>query len=634
MMNNKEKKQIMTVKALGVDLGTTNSCSAVFENNKVEVIAHTTTGNRTVPSWVSFNPETGERLVGEAAKNQVVSNPKNTIFDAKRFIGRTWDDPVVQKNKTHLTCNLVEKNNKPHFEVEIKGEKKLFTPEEISAMVMGEMKSITEAYLGYELKKVVVTIPAYFNDSQRQATKDACAIAGLEVLRLIQEPTAASIAYGLDKMKEGEEKNILVYDLGGGTFDTSLLNISDGIFEVVATSGDSNLGGEDIDVRMVEHCVKEFQRKTRLDLTGKTKPLRRLQNACERAKRTLSSASTATIEIDSLYEGHDFNLVMTRAKFEDLAADLFKRTMEPVYKVLTDSKLGKAQIDEIVLVGGTTRIPKIQSMLKDYFGKDPCTGVNPDESVAAGASIQAAILTGVQSEKTDNIVLLDVCPLSLGIETSGNISTVLIPRNTTIPAKKTQSFSTFSDNQPSATIKVLQGERVRSEDNHTLGTFQLDGIPPAPRGVPKINVTYDLDANGILVVSAEVEGKEGSKKSLTITNDKKNLSPEEIERMMKEAEQYKEQDQKFKEQVEAKNLYESVLYQVKGQDNLPEEAKSKIEEEIKWLDEHPNEDKEVYDERRTKIMELLQPPTPSPQPSSEDTSSSTPADEPTIEEVD
>lgn len=611
----------MTVKAFGVDLGTTNSCSAVFENNKVEVIAHTTTGNRTVPSWVSFNPETGERLVGEAAKNQVVSNPKNTIFDAKRFIGRTWDDPVVQKNKTHLTCNLVDKNNKPHFEVEIKGEKKLFTAEEISAMVMGEMKAITEAYLGYELKKVVVTIPAYFNDSQRQATKDACAVAGLEVLRLIQEPTAASIAYGLDKMKEGEEKNILVYDLGGGTFDVSLLNISDGVFEVVATSGDSNLGGEDIDVRMVEHCAKEFQRKTRLDLTGKTKPLRRLQNACEKAKRTLSSASTATIEIDSLYEGHDFNLVMTRAKFEDLTADLFKRTMEPVYNVLADSKLGKAQIDEIVLVGGTTRIPKIQSMLKDYFGKDPCTGVNVDEAVAVGASIQSAILTGVQSEKTDNIVLLDVCPLSLGIETSGNISTVLIPRNTTIPAKKTQSFSTYSNDQPSATIKVLQGERMRSEDNHTLGTFQLDGIPPAPRGVPKINVTYDLDANGILVVSAEVEGKEGSKKSLTITNDKKNLSAEEIERMVKEAEQFKEQDQIFKEQVEAKNLYESVLYQVRGQDKLPEEAKSKVEEEIKWLDEHPNETKEVYDERRTKIMEFLQPPTPPP--SSEDTPSPT-----------
>jgi len=609
----------MTIKAFGVDLGTTNSCSAVFENNKVEVIAHTTTGNRTVPSWVSFNPETGERLVGDAAKNQVVSNPKNTIFDAKRFIGRTWDDPVVQKNKTHLTCNLVEKNNKPHFEVEIKGEKKLFTPEEISSMVMGEMKAITEAYLGYELKKVVVTVPAYFNDSQRQGTKDACAIAGLEVLRLIQEPTAASIAYGLDKMKEGEEKNILVFDCGGGTHDVSLLNISDGIFEVVATSGDSNLGGEDIDVRMVDHFAKEFQKKTGLDLTGKTRPLRRIQNACERAKRTLSSASTATIEIDSLYEGHDFNMVLTRAKFEDLAADIFRRTMEPVYKVLADGKLGKAQIDEVVLVGGTTRIPKIQSMLKDYFGKDPCTGINVDEAVAVGASIQSAILTGIQSEKTDNIVLLDVCPLSLGIETAGDMMTVLIPRNTTIPAKKTQTFSTFSDNQPSATIKILEGERARSADNHTLGTFQLEGIPPAPRGVPKINVTYDLSADGILEVSAEVEGKEGTKKNLTITNDKKNLSEEEIKRMIDEAEQFKEQDKKFKEQVEAKNLYESILYQAKSQDKLPEEVKTKIQEEIKWLEEHPNEEKEVYDERRTKIMEFLQPPTPSPETATDTT---------------
>jgi L1 cell adhesion molecule like protein len=623
----------MTVNAFGVDLGTTNSCSAVFENNKVEVIAHTTTGSRTVPSWVAFVPETGERLIGEAAKNQVVSNPKNTIFDAKRFIGRTYDDPVVQKNKTHLTCNLVNKNNKPHFEVEIKGEKKLFTPEEISSMIMCEMKSITEAYLGYDLKKVVVTVPAYFNDAQRQGTKDACAIAGLEVLRLIQEPTSASIAYGLDKMKEGEEKNILVYDFGGGTFDVSLLNISDGIFEVVATSGDSNLGGEDIDVRMVEHCTKEFKRKTKLDLTGKIKPLRRIQNACEKAKRTLSSASTATIEIDSLYEGHDFNLVITRAKFEDLAADIFKRSMEPVHKVLSDGKVGKAQIDEVVLVGGTTRIPKIQSLLKEYFGKDPCTGINADEAVAIGASIQSAILTGVQSEKTDNIVLLDVCPLSLGIETSGNMMTVLIPRNTTIPSKKTQTFSTFSDNQPSATIKILEGERARSDDNHLLGTFQLEGIPPAPRGVPKINVTYDLDANGILEVSAEVEGQSGSKKNLTITNDKKNLSPDDIERMIKEAEQFKEQDQKFKETIEAKNLYEAILYQAKSQDKLTDEIKTQIEDEIKWLEEHQTEDKEVYDERRTKIMEFIQPPSPD-DPATTPSSEESNTDGVLIEEVD
>lgn len=622
------------VDAFGCDLGTTNSCAAVFINNKVEVIAHTTTGNRTVPSWVSFNPETGERLIGEAAKSQVVSNPENTIFDAKRFIGRDWNDPVVQKNKDHLTCKMVGLNNKPYFQVTIKGEEKLFTPEEISSMVMGEMKVITEAYLGYEVKKVVVTVPAYFNDAQKTATRDACRIAGLEVLRLIQEPTAASIAYGLDKLKQDEEKNILVYDFGGGTLDVSLLNVSDGVFEVIATSGNSNLGGEDIDVRVVEHCVKEFKRKSGLEIKKQSRSWRRLQNACERAKRTLSSATSATIEIDSLYEGHDFNLVLTRAKFEDLTSDIFRLSMEPVYKVLADGKMGKAQIQEVVLVGGTTRIPKIQQLLKEYFDRDPCTGINPDESVAYGASVQSAVLTGVQSEKTDNIVLLDVCPLSLGIETAGELMTVLIPRNTTIPSKKEQTFSTFSDNQPSATIKILEGERARSSDNHVLGTFQLDGIPPAPRGTPKIKITYDLSSDGILNVSAEVEGKEGTKKSLTITNDKKNLSDEDIQRMVKEAEDFKEQDKQFKERLESKNNLETMLYQFKSQTELPEETKNKIEEEIKWLEEHPDETKEVYDEHRSKIMGLFQPPADMMQPPSTPTEEVKPEENIKIEEVD
>lgn len=618
------------VVAFGVDLGTTFSCSAVFQNNNVEVIAHNATGNRTVPSWVAFNPETGERLIGEAAKNQAASNPENTIFDAKRFIGRTWDDPSVQKNIPHLTCKVVNVQNRPQFEVNIKGEAKRFTPEEISGMVMSEMKTITEAYLGYSVEKVVVTVPAYFNDAQRQGTKDACRIAGLEAIRLIQEPTSASIAYGLDKMKADEEKNILVFDCGGGTHDVSLLNICEGIFEVKATSGDANLGGEDIDQKLVEYCIQDFKKKSRLDISNETRARRRLQNACERAKRQLSTATTATIEIDSLYKGHDFNLVLTRAKLEDLAQDLFRRAMEPVYKVLADAKIGKSQVDEIVLVGGTTRIPKIQQMLRDYFGKDPCSGINPDEAVAYGAAIQAAVLTGVQSSKTDNIVLLDVCPLSLGIETAGDMMTVLIPRNTTIPTKKTQVFSTYSDNQPSATIKVLEGERTRSSDNNLLGTFQLDGIPPAPRGIPQIKVTYDLSADGILEVSAEIENQSGSRKSLTITHDKKNLSDDQIEKMIREAEQFKEQDRLFKEKVEAKNSLEGTLYQLKAQ-NLPTPMSDKVKEEIEWLESHPDENVEVYKDKLEEVQKWVQetmssnnPPTPESSftPANEDASAS------------
>jgi len=592
------------ITAFSTDLGTTNSAAAIFQNNKVEVIAHNATGNRTVPSWVAFNPETGERMIGEAAKNQVVNNPANTIFDAKRFIGRTYDDPAVQKIIPHMTCKVVDVKNKPHFEVTIKGEKKQFTPEEISAMVMGEMKTIVEAYLGYEVGKVVVTVPAYFNDAQRQATKDACRIAGLEVLRLIQEPTAASIAYGLDKMASTEEKNILVYDFGGGTFDVSLLNISDGVFEVLATSGDANLGGEDIDQVLVEYCVREFQKRTRMDISKDARARRRLQNACERAKRTLSMATSASIEIDSLFKGEDFNIVLTRAKMEDLAADLFRRTMEPVYKVMADAKMSKSQIHEVVLAGGSTRIPKIQQLLKEYFGKDPCTGINPDECVAYGAAIQAAVLTGVRSNKTDNIVLLDVCPLSLGIETSGNVMTVLIPRNTTIPAKKTQTFSTYSDSQPSATIKVLEGERARSADNNVLGTFQLDGIPSMPRGVPKIVVTYDLSSDGILTVSAEVENTD-AKKSLTISHDKKNLTDEQIQKMIAEAEQFKEQDKLFQETIEAKNGYEAMLFQLKGMEQLPEDKKTLLEEEIQWLESHPDETKDVYLEKKEALNKWL-----------------------------
>ena len=623
----------MTIEAFGVDLGTTNSCVAVFQNNGVEVIAHTSTGNRTVPSWVAFHPETGERLIGEAAKNQVISNPGNTIFDAKRFIGREWNDVSVQRNLKHMTCKMVEVGGRPNFELVIKGETKHFTPEEISAMVMGEMRQVAETYVGHELKKVVVTVPAYFNDAQRQGTKDACHIAGLEVLRLIQEPTSASIAYGLDKMTGEEEKNILVVDCGGGTHDISLLNISEGVFEVKATAGDANLGGEDIDQIMTDYCVREFKKKTGKDVGGETKARRRIQNACERAKRTLSTATIANVEIESLYEGEDLNLVVTRAKFEDLCGDLFRRIMEPVHKVMVDAKMDKQRIDEIVLVGGTTRIPKIQTMLRDFFGKEPCAGINPDECVAYGAAVQAAVLTGVQSDKTDSLLLLDVCPLSLGIETSGNVMTTLIKRNTTIPAKKTQVFSTFSDNQPSVTIKILEGERARSVDNNTLGTFQLEGIPPAPRGVPQISITYDLSADGILEVSAEIENQEGSRKSLIITNDKKNLTDEQIKRMIDEAEKYKEEDKKFQERIESKNSLESMLYQLKSA-NLSEERKSQLEEEIKWFDDHPSEEKEVYEEKKAKLSAWLQEDLRKPSATSAATETSTEVPEVKIDEVD
>jgi len=589
----------------GIDLGTTYSCVGVFENNRVEIISNDQ-GNRTTPSWVSFGQE---RLIGEAAKNQVTLNPENTVFDAKRFIGRNFDDPNVQKDRKHLTSNVVDVNGKPHFEVTFMNEKKVFSPEEISAMILGKMKSIAESYVGEPITDCVITVPAYFNDACRQATKDAGVIAGLNVLRIINEPTAAAIAYGLDKLKDGKERNILIFDCGGGTHDVSLLNLCDGIFEVKATSGDTHLGGEDLDHLLVDYCVNEFKKKHKTDISGEKRAKRRLQTACERAKRTLSSATTAHIEIDSLFQGIDFSLTITRAKFEDLGNSFFQRTLAPVKKVLEDSKLSKSEIDDIVLVGGTTRIPKIQSLLKDFFGKDPHTGINQDECVAYGATVQAAVLAGIESEQTSNILLLDCTPLSLGIETAGDIMTVLIPRGTTIPSKKTQTFSTYSDNQPSATIKILEGERYKSKDNNVLGSFQLDNIPPMPRGIPKIHVTYDISADGILNVSAEVENAEGVKKSLTISNDSNRLTKEQIDKMVKEAEQFKEMDEKLKEVVDAKNQYESVLYQNKGQLDGKEgsgELLTLIQKELDWLESNQNQlTKEEIQKRQDTFLETV-----------------------------
>lgn len=602
--------------AIGIDLGTCMSCVGIFQNGKVEIIPNEQ-GNRITPSMVSFNPTSSERIVGDSAKASANSNPTNTLYDIKRIIGRMWDDKGLQEDVSRFPFTVRDDGrNKPIVDVEFNGEKKSFYPEAISAMVLSYMKETAEAYLGKKVTDAVVTVPAYMNNECRQATKTACQIAGMNCLRIINEPTAASIAYHLDKKKD-RDQHVLVFDMGGGTHDVSLLEIStDGVIECLATGGDVHLGGTDLDNRLLQHCLDDFKKKHKRDLSENVRGLRRLLTACERAKKTLSSSTSASIEVDALADGIDYNIQITRAKFESLCSDIFQRAIDPVSQVLQDAKLSKSSVDEIVLVGGSTRIPKIQQMLSEYFGgKELNKSVNPDEAVAYGAAIQAAILIGDSSETTKDILLLDVTPLSLSIETAGGVSTVIVPRGTTIPVRKSEKFSTYADNQPGCTIRIFEGERKFTKDNNLLGQFDLSGFPPAPRGVPQISVDLDIDANGILNVNAKEETS-GKTNKITITNDKTRLSQDDIDRMVKEAERFKEEDELMKAKVEARNGFENYMYQIKN--TLNGELKDKfasderqrletlVESNLKWLEEEPHT-KEEYESKQKEVEAVYFP---------------------------